>query len=504
MTTRTDLTRLLDAHLARAARRVRARRLVVTLAAGGLAVAVVGALAASWEAAMLLAGEAGDAETLTAPLRPWLVAGLLTACAIAWTRGVSRTALARDVDRRLGLEDRTAAALAVARGDIASALGDRVLADGSAALDAASAELDRVFPARPRRGVLALLRAGSVLVALWVALVLASRLLGSGGGGRSVPFLPGEAPVPGETARGADGAPLPPAPEEPSEPESAAAPEEPEEPDANPPEEAPEPSPPPEPEVPPAGPAATAQLILSADVFSPGEDVLAIGVAKPGAGLTAPAGFELGVEIDGEPFGTGESVALDPAEERGALTPLRLGRLPGAAEALRPGEHEAVLVLAPVGGGPAVRSEPQRFRVRGDQDDDTPQGSPPPPEPRPEPQPEQPPPPQPEAPQPEEPGGDGAPPDEAEPPPLPEATEKKVVVPLFGDGEEVRKTGPRLVLVPGGGPESPTRRADLTEALDEAQRRAEAAVDRAGVRAEDRDLVRRYFERLRRLAGESR
>ena len=47
---------------------------------------------------------------------------------------------------------------------------------------------------------------------------------------------------------------------------------------------------------------------------------LALGVAKPGAGLTAPAGFTLTVEVDGQPLGTGESVALVPSEEKGTLT----------------------------------------------------------------------------------------------------------------------------------------------------------------------------------------
>jgi hypothetical protein len=470
------------------------RRLVVTLSACGLVVALVGALAASWEAAQVLAGHAGDAGDVTAPLRPWLLGGLLVACAVAWTRGVSRAALARDVDRRLGLADRTASAVAIARGEVTSPLAERVLADTSASLDAAGKELDQAFPARPRRAVLQLLRAASVLVAIWVALVLLSRVVGSGGGGRSVPFVPGPAEIPTESATEPGTAdPLPDEPERGPEDPPAQSETEPPQSAENPEPEAPEPPPV------PAGPPATAELVLSADVFDRGDDVLALGVAKPGAGLESPAGFLLSVEIDGQVFGTGEAVALDPGNEKGALTPLRPGRLPGAAEALRPGEHEAVLLLEPEGGGAVVRSEPQRFRVRGD-DEKGGDGAQPPPQPQPEPQPEQPPPPQPEPAGADEPGGDEEPPDEAPPPELPEQTERKVVVPLFGEGEEVQKVGPRLVLVPGGGPESEPEQVPMEQALDEARRRAEAAVDRAGVRAADRELVRRYFERLRRLA----
>ena len=506
MTTHADLTRQIDAHLQRAAQRVRARRLVVTLSSGGLLVAVVGAITASWEAWLVVSGGDANVAGVAAPFRVAIVIGLVVACAVAWTRGVSRATLARDVDQRLGLADRTATAVALANGTVTSALRDRVLADTSAALDAAGIELERAFPASPRRATLHLLRAASVAVAIWVAIVLASRFVGSGGGGQTLPGLPGTAPVPAETADGDPGTGLPPdTPDQEPEPEPGA-------PEGTEPEPAPpdpdvvQPEDPeiPEPEAPPAGPQATAQLVLSATEFDPGDDILTLAVAKPGAGLTAPKGFVLSVEVDGTVLRTGDKAALDPGEARGTLSPLRLGRLAGAEDVLKPGEHEAVLLLEPEGGGAVVRSEPVKFKIRGDKPGDG-DGQPPPPDPsQPPPQPEQPPEPPPPPPaQPEQPeagGGDEQPPDEGDPPPMPEKTERKVVVPLFGEGEEIEKIGPRLVLVPGGGPESPPRRVPLEEAWDEAQKRAESFVDRAGVRAEDRDLVRRYFERLRKLA----
>ena len=61
-----------------------------------------------------------------------------------------------------------------------------------------------------------------------------------------------------------------------------------------------------------------------------------------------------------------------------------------------------------------------------------------------------------------------------------------------------------LVLDSGGGDRRPPVPRPLGEVLPDARRRAEDAVDRAGVRARDRDLVRRYFERLRALAEETR
>ena len=85
------------------------------------------------------------------------------------------------------------------------------------------------------------------------------------------------------------------------------------------------------------------------------------------------------------------------------------------------------------------------------------------------------------------------------PPPPPASLEKKVVVPLFGEGETVHKKGLVLVLDPGGGTDALPTRRPIDEALERAKRRAEEAVDRAGVRAEDRDLVRRYFELLEAL-----
>jgi len=487
VSTHSDLLLRLDAHLARVSRRVRMRRLVVTLSVAGFALGIVGAGFASVEALTTRFGGEGWMHWGTA-VRPILLLGVLAAAVRAWTTGVSRDRLAREVDRRLGLADRTSSALAVAGGHVISSLGTRLLVETSERLDAASATLDEAFPARPRRSLMALLRAGSIAVAAWVAVILLSHFVGSGGGGTSFDQLPGTAPEAADTGD-AEPAPEPPPPDESDDPEP--------EPDVEPEPEPDTPEPEPEPPQPPPGPLATAELVLSAEEFDEGDALLTLAVGKPGAGLTAPRGFTIAIEVDGQPLGTGKSVALSPAEAGGGIVPIRIGRLPGGPEALRPGQHEAVLVLEPEGGGEAIRSEQKSFRIRGGDDGGGGGGSPPPPPDQPEPEPEPAPP---EEQPPDEGGGEEEEePAEGEDPELPAETEKKIVVPLFDEGLEVEKIGPRLVLVPGGGPDDPPRRVPLEEALADAQRRAEAAVDRAGVRAADRELVRRYFERLRKL-----
>jgi hypothetical protein len=499
MTTHADLMTRLDAHLSRAARRVRTRRLVVTLSVTGIALGVVGAAIASYEA-VLVHAETGEPGLLTSPLLPAvLLAGVLVAVGVAWTRGVSRTDLAREVDRRLGLADRTASALAVGGGQVQSVLGERLMVETAERLDAVAGELDAAFPARPRGSLLTLLRAASIVVALWVAVILAGRLLGSGGGGRSVDLLPGTTPPPVEIDEPgtAEAEALP--PDTGDDPATEDEEEEPEpEPEATPPEDEPEPEP--QAPRPPAGPLATAELVLSAEEFDEGDSVLSLAVGRPGAGLGDARGFTVSVEVDGKVLGTGRSMALAPSHSDGEILPVRIGRLPGGPEALKPGQHEAVLVLEPEGGGEAVRSEPKTFRIRGGEDGGGGGGTPPPPPPTPDPESPEPEPPPPEEEQPEDGGGeDEGPPPEAEMPDLPHETEQKVVVPLFDDGPEIAKVGPRLVLVPGGAPDDPPKRMPLDEALEEAQCRAESAIDRAGVRESDRELVRRYFERLRKL-----
>ena len=480
------------------------RRVVVVLSVAGLALGVIGALFASLEAALAYSDGAVEIGAWAGPARPAVIVSLGVAVALAWTAGVSRPTLAREVDQRLGLADRTSSALAVADGMVTSALGERVLSETSQQLDAAAAGLDKAFPARPRRRVLWLLRAGSILVGLWVAIILLGRFVGSGGGGMSIDALPGTAPRQAAGANpGSDAEPPPPesADDEPdapdAEPEADPDPEADPEPDAEPDTEPPE----------PLGPLATADLVLSAEEFAEGDPILTLAIGKPGVGLTAPRGFTLTVEVDGQALGTGKSMPLSPADAEGGIVPVRLAGLAGAADVLKPGQHEAVLILEPEGGGAAIRSEPKSFRIRGG-DDGGGGGQPPPPPPQPEPQPEpesQPPPPPPEPEPPDEGGGEEeGPPDEGELPDLPEQTEKKIVVPLFNEGPEVEKIGPRLVLVPGAGPDDPPRRIPLEQAWEEARRRAEANVDRAGVREADKALVRRYFERLKKLMDDGK
>jgi hypothetical protein len=73
------------------------------------------------------------------------------------------------------------------------------------------------------------------------------------------------------------------------------------------------------------------------------------------------------------------------------------------------------------------------------------------------------------------------------------------VLPLFGEGAEVEKEGPILVLDPEGARGDRPREVSLPEAVDEVRARAEAAARREGLDPRDLETVRRYFEALRRI-----
>jgi len=128
---------------------------------------------------------------------------------------------------------------------------------------------------------------------------------------------------------------------------------------------------------------------------------------------------------------------------------------------LEPGDHTAVAHAGP------LASNVYRFRI------EPPEGAPDPPPPEP----------------PESPSGGGD-----EPPPL---RRPEFVEPLVRDGEMVEKLAKVPIEVPGGG--APQERT-LREAWPELQRRKEAALNRAGLSPAARELVRRYFERLERIA----
>ncbi len=500
------LLRALDACV----RRVRRRRMAVAATTAGVSLAAIGAAAAAWGTLGPFIGLGAPGPRASVVLRVAALALAVGLVVRSATRGVSRAHVARTVDDQLGLADRIAAATAVLAGAAAGGLGDRVVADAAERLSARDGELASAFPARPPRYVGWMARGALVLICVWLGLVGLSHLVPAGDRGLPVAGVVGELPLPGG---GEDSA------ERDAEPET--------DPDAAPesvPDEVPDapagmddPEPEPDDEPVSTDPLATVSLTLSARDIGPREDVLAIVKGEPAPGLTARRELQVRIELDGEPIETDESVVLSPADASGDHAIVRLRTLADAVPLLTPGEHEVVAVLTPADGrGPEARSAPQRFRVRAEGEgggaggEQTGGGTPPPtpntppptpPEPQPEPQPEA----QPEAgPEPTAGGGGEDPPPEADPLELPETTQLAVVVPLFGEGDEVEKTGKRLVLEPGGGPAEKPRSVPLVEALPEARRRAEGAVDRANVRAVDRALVRRYFERLRRLAERAR
>src|SRR5204863_8350064 len=116
---------------------------------------------------------------------------------------------------------------------------------------------------------------------------------------------------------------------------------------------------------------------------------------------------------------------------------------------LEPGEHAARARLTTRSTHEEHFSEPVKFRIRPPKNDDKDGGDK---------SPKQKEKPQPQQPQPKsgDPKKEPPPPkSDGNPPPPPAVLDKKVVVPLFGEGEEVKKHGLVLVLDPGGGIETP-------------------------------------------------
>jgi hypothetical protein len=70
-------------------------------------------------------------------------------------------------------------------------------------------------------------------------------------------------------------------------------------------------------------------------------------------------------------------------------------------------------------------------------------------------------------------------------------------MPLFREGETVKKEGFALVPDPRAPAGSPPRRVPLSEAADGLDPRPEAAVPVERLDPEDRETVRRYFDLLR-------
>jgi hypothetical protein len=302
-----------------------------------------------------------------------------------------------------------------------------------------------------------------------------------------LPLLPGfPQPGAGEAKEGAPPSKAPPR-RDGASPRKQSVPEKPPDPDAPPDAERKQPKT-------PGDVRVTVQL--PQEEFDAGAPVPAMVTAAPTGELASAKTFDVRIAVDEADADSGATLHVDPAVPDGMRTEVDVAKVP--ALKLVPGEHTLRARLTTRDSHEEHWSDPVTFRIRppkdDKKDDQGPKGDQPKPKPKPEPQ---------EKPQQREPQ---APPKQDDPkkgggpPPLPPAAlDRKVVVPLFRDGEEVKKTGLVLVLDPSGGTGAPPARRPLDDALPEARRQAEESVDNARVPAEDKALVRRYFDGLETL-----
>jgi len=397
----------------------------------------------------------------------------------------SEREMAREMDRRLGLADRASSALTIVRGASASRLAAFVVDDAEHALAVAAPRIDAAFPPGPARRSYATPRflAKAALVA--AALAVLAELLDVWG---PIPILPGFK----NRGGGETSALVPAAKDAPrrdvEKPKDAASPS-----------NAPTPAKPkPDDVEKPAKPEGGVHVAIkpSKDEYDADEPIPVSIVATATGEIRGARVFDVRVSVDGDDCDTGLQMTLDPAHPEGARATLDLRQVPGLK--IEAGEHAARARLATRSTRDEHESAPAKFRVRAPKDDqkkknDAPNENP---KPKPKPQPKDDAPLKPGDPTPKK----NEPPAAGPPPPPPAALDKKVVVPLFGEGDEVKKKGLVLVLDPSGGIETPPKERPLGDALPDAKKRAEAAVDRAGIRDEDRELVRRYFDLLEKLS----
>ena len=392
--------------------------------------------------------------------------------------GGNAVSMAREIDRRLGLADRASSALAIVRGGTDSRLASFVLQDAETAIGDAAPRIDAHFPVAARRRRLLTVRRLGIAALIAIALALLAELLTVGG-----PFkwLPGASPD--ETRDPVDD------PEH-EKPGPGGGDEKGKGPDR------PEPKPEPEDEPKPADAKGDVRVTLrmAKEEYGPDEPVAATVNAAGTAPLPGASSFDVRISVDDEEIDAGASVDIDPTRPGGTSADLDISKIPGLD--LAPGEHVARARLTTRTDREEHVSPPVKFRMRerdkNQGDDDQKKPPPPKPEPKPNPQDQ----PKPQAQPPEQKGGEQKPPP---PPPPPPQLDRKVVMPLFGEGELVKKKGPVLVLDPGGGTEAPPERRPIAEALPEAKKRAESAVDQARLSEADRELIRRYFELLEAL-----
>ena len=422
-----------------------------------------------------------------------LGAGTLGGAARALLREGGPGEVSRALDRALRSEDLVATA---------EALAGRPEAPGrfaAAVLDRAAEEVGRL-PAsealplpRPPWRLLGLVALAALLVALLPQGgfgILPGLGSGWGTGGRPGGGGPAwGAPRPQEGGSHAEGkGPVPATDRGHDSPKEATAP------DDAPPPDAPQP-----------GPVATLALVPLARAYS-AEGPLDVGVIAEG-GPGAGKGIDLGLAVSADgrtPTGEGTRRRLAAGGRDSRAVDLRA--LPGMADFLGPGKHRLVGELRDAEGRTVARSAPVEVEVLGPSPEGAGPGAAPPPPPAAAPPPPAPAP-TPAASEPSRPPpgtGKGSPPPESEPEVPPSALDRKLVHPLFGEGAEIEKRGPILVLDPEGSRGEAPRAVPPEEAVREVRARAEAAGRREGVDARDLETVRRYFEALRRLVEEKR
>lgn len=484
-------------------RHLRRRRLAVGLegARRGGRRALAAALALLLLTALGVLPPPGEPLTAALLFAGFLLLGSLLGAGRSLLEEGGARSLERALDGVLGGTDLVATAVALAGRPGA---GGRF---GAAVLDRATGEVgalppERVGPLpRPPWALLGIALLAAVLLALLPkgGLGLLPGLgVGWGRGGRAAPGGLHAGPAkehPAGDPRGGGGEPRPGVEPPPAEGDAAPPP--------------PPPAPPPEPPPPPPKPPEVARLSLSplARVYPSAGPVTLGAVLEGGPGAAGGVEVDLAFAVDGGDAVPVRAPLRIAAGGRAVRAP-DLRSLPGLSKALTPGKHRVRGEARDGQGRTVATSEEVAIEIEGgDSPDPDPKPKPDPdpkPDPKPDPEPETPPPPPPPPPAAAPPPGrnpGGTPPGvepEEEPAPPPSSFERKRIQPLFGEGEEILKRGPVLVLDPEGGRGDPAREAPPAEVLAEVRARAESAARREGMDPADRDTIRLYFEALRR------
>ena len=464
-----------------------------------LAAALEGARGGGWRALLAAAGVLLLAVlgVLPRPERPevalllyaaFLVAGTVLGVLVALRRAGGSRATARALDGVLGREDLVATASALAGRSGSGRFAGAVLERAGAEVAALSP--DRVGPLpRPPWALLLLVAAVAALLPLMPPFGLGLLPgLGAGAGAGGPPRDDGVALGPRKEKDGG-------APEQAAKGKEAAE-EQPAEKEAKPPDEVKKPS---EATPPAPSPGAVARLSLSAlaRTYPPAGPVTIGAVADGGPGAGSGTDLDLAVAVDGGPA-VAEKRPFRLAAGGHEARALDLRTLPGLPALLGPGKHRVKGTLRDAAGNAVAEAPEIEVVVEGGSDDRS-KGKgkgaePPPPRPAPAPAPEQPP--EPRAPKPK--GDRPAPKPEA--PDIPESRfDRRFVQPLFGEGAEIEKRGPLLVLDPEGSRGEAPREVLPEEALREVKAAAETAARREGVDPRDLETIRLYFEALRRI-----